>query len=132
MWSVMNSGPVAQFIPNASGLAYRNEAHIASVVCPAIDERLGEVVVVALQMLKAYISRDRDRLPRRTHRTCNKSWLMWCRIFVGRIPGKSRRRYHQFVGLVSKTIVDQVALGAIERVGFNNVGASFQVQAMNV
>ena len=40
----MNSGPVAQFMPNASGFAYRSDAHIASIVCPASIVPIGSIV----------------------------------------------------------------------------------------
>jgi hypothetical protein len=40
----MNSGPVAQFMPNASGLACRSDAHMASTVCPASIVPIGSIV----------------------------------------------------------------------------------------
>src|SRR5438874_11095040 len=40
----MNSGPVAQFMPKASGFAWRSDAHIASTVCPASMVPIGSMV----------------------------------------------------------------------------------------
>ena len=40
----MNSGPVAQFMPKASGCVCRSDAHMASTVWPASIEPIGSMV----------------------------------------------------------------------------------------
>src|SRR5207249_6263550 len=59
IWSVMNSGPVAQFIPKAKGFAYLSDAHIASMVWPASIEPFCSMVTEIMKGISAASSRDR-------------------------------------------------------------------------
>ncbi len=74
---------------------------------------------------------DGDALPRRPHGPGHESRLARGGELIGRLPGEARRFRHQLIRLAVYAVIDQVALGAIERIGFDDIGAGFQISAMD-
>ena len=70
----MNSGPVAQFIPNASGFACRSDAHMASTVWPASIVPIGSIVTEMMNGTSLPISFESLRTARMAALMFRVSW----------------------------------------------------------
>ena len=97
----------------------------------AIDQRFGEIVVILLQMVERNGAADGDAFACRTHGTGHEARLARGGELARRLARQPRRRNHQVVGFAIDPVIHQVAFGPIERIGFNDIGAGFQVRAMD-
>ena len=89
-------------------------------------------MVVGGQLLEGYASGDRYCLGGGAHGAGNEAWFVGCRVFFGHPTSECGGVAVETPGLVGKVILGQDHRRRAEGIGFDDVGAGFQVAPMNV
>ena len=98
----------------------------------AFDECLGLIVEIAGQFVEGYAAGDGDRFGGGPHGAGDEAAPARGGELVSDLAGQAGGCAVQFVGLVSQVILAEDDAGTAEGVGLDDVGARFQVGAVDV
>ena len=97
----------------------------------AVEQPGGLRVVAVAQLVHGDVAAERNRFRSRTHGSGDETGLRGGRELVRRFAGDLRRQHVQFVSIGGAAELGEHDRRALKAVGFDNIGAGFEIGAMN-